>query len=350
MTRGSVKRAADRAKGDAWKQEDYQNFIIELAANAPEKVKPLIKSAAPHVALLIVLFYTHVLPLLEKAYDVCTDLYEKAKPIYYQYQLHDILPAVGGLVMCFFGGEFPFLIVAGETFYTTSKKAVYEAVDDLKQQYEKGVEAHKKDEQVDDDHDGTPDVQQISEKEYLQRKVFLAIKVLDPEKCQKACSTIMQSLLIILAAVQVGFVRALALGRAIGDIGKKAVNKYVTPEVEKITPEEYKKWVPFVMENVCTICAVLFAISLQRIISAFHSAVRGGILFTQTMCEVLNSRGYIKFDHTSSNMDEVAGWGLALVGFLFQISIGFSLIFPLNILLMPVTLCEFFLQCLVSIL
>jgi len=350
MPRGSGKRAADRAKTDAWKQEDYQNFIVELSNSAPEKVKPLINTAAPHVALICFLFVTQVLPLIEKAYAKACELYEKAKPYYYQFQLQDILPAVAGLVMCFFGGEFPFLIVAGETFYTTSKKAVCEAVDDLKEQWEKGVEAHKKDEAADDDNDGCPDVQQITDKEYLQRKAILAIKVLEPEKLQRACSSLTQCALIIIASVQVGFVRALALGRAIGDIGKKAVGKHVTPVLTEMTPPEFKKWTPFVIETGCTVLAVLVAISLQRIISAFHSAVRGGILFTQTLCEVLNNRGIIKFDHSSSSLDEVAGWSLAMVGFLFQISMGFSLFFPLNIILFPITMLECVLQCVVAIL
>ncbi len=40
-------------------------------------------------------------------------------------------------------------------------------------------------------------------------------------------------------------------------------------------------------------------------------------------------------------VDEVIQWSIALIGFYFQFSSGFSLSFPLNVLLLPFTILEY---------
>jgi len=45
-------------------------------------------------------------------------------------------------------------------------------------------------------------------------------------------------------------------------------------------------------------------------------------------------------NHKETMLDEFVGWGLAALGFLFQISFGFHLPFPFNIVLFPLTVTE----------
>lgn len=351
MARGSGKKAAALAEMQKPEsKEELTKYIILLSERAkPPVLQKNIEKFAPQIATFILFFKYQVVPILIQISDVIQEGYEKLKPFYYQYHLEDLLPAFAGLVMCFFGGEFPLLIVATESFLVTSWKPVKDAVKDLLSEYHHAAEENKKDEAKDEDGDGIPDVQQISDTEYYQRKFILAVKVLDPEKCTKALTVCTQAFIVVLGAVKLTFVRALSLGAAIGDMGKKSITKHVTPKLTEICPEEYRKWVPTVLDYTCTIGAVLLAFLMQRVISAFHSAMRGGILFVQNLIQYLNKRGITNFNHEESNLDEIAGWTLATVGFLFQFSHGFSLGFPLNLLLFPVTFAEFILQCIVAI-
>ena len=50
------------------------------------------------------------------------------------------------------------------------------------------------------------------------------------------------------------------------------------------------------------------------------------------------------FDPDESILDEAVGYLVAATGFVFQLKMGFDLIFPLNLLLLPLTLIEWFLR------
>lgn len=88
---------------------------------------------------------------------------------------------------------------------------------------------------------------------------------------------------------------------------------------------------------------VSIAWSVQRILSAFHSAMRGGIIFSRNILEYLSKMNYIHINHEETMLDEAVGYGLALVGLYFQLAYGFGLPFPLNILLLPFRMAEYFL-------
>lgn len=351
MPRGSGKRAEERAAAAAaarpTSSEDIEKYVCIIAEKAPASLQKPIVQSAPHIATVFMFIQNTIVPLVQLAYAKILGFIEIAKPYYYKYQLDDLLPALAGFVMCFFGGDFPLLIVAAETFYTTSKASVLRSLGELREEWEKGLEAHKKDEDEDADGDGTPDVKQISDAQYVQRKMFLAAKVLDPEKVKRAVGVCTQAFLVILGAIKVAFVRALALGSALGEMAKKTVHKNLTPKLVELTPPDYQKWVPFCLDYSCTILAVTLAFMLQRLISAVHSAMRGGLLFTRTVIEVANKRGFIKFNHEESNIDEAVGYALAGLGFLFQLT-GHSVMFPLNFITFPVTCIETLLQCAVA--
>ena len=88
---------------------------------------------------------------------------------------------------------------------------------------------------------------------------------------------------------------------------------------------------------------VSIAWSVQRILSAFHSAMRGGIIFSRNILEYLSKMNYIHINHEETMLDEAVGYGLALIGLYFQLAYGFGLPFPLNILLLPFRMAEYFL-------
>lgn len=100
------------------------------------------------------------------------------------------------------------------------------------------------------------------------------------------------------------------------------------------------------------IIAILLAWYFQAVISGFYSAIRGGKLFAEGFFALLVQFGLIQrlpcfkdgFDPDQSYMDELIGYSLAASGFLFQLTRGFVLPFPFDLLLFPLTLVEYFLR------
>jgi hypothetical protein len=93
---------------------------------------------------------------------------------------------------------------------------------------------------------------------------------------------------------------------------------------------------------------VSVAWTVQRIISAFHSAMRGGLMCARNFMLYLSEMKVLKIDPEVTMLDELAGYGLAALGLYFQLSYGFSLPFPLNVLLFPFTVMEYLLIAMIS--
>ncbi len=86
--------------------------------------------------------------------------------------------------------------------------------------------------------------------------------------------------------------------------------------------------------------AVSIAWTLQQIIGAFHSAVRGGQIAGDALVVMLKNAGVLKHGPDDSFADEVVGYLLAFFGLTTQIKHGFSLPFPFNLLLLPFSFLE----------
>jgi len=115
-----------------------------------------------------------------------------------------------------------------------------------------------------------------------------------------------------------------------------------------IIPTDYHRWIPTLILYVCKSIALSIAWYIQRIISTFHSAIRGGLLCSRGVLNFFHSRGVVSFDDTESYLDEVVGWTLAALGFYFQYTMGFAMPFPLNLLLWPFSVAEWYVVWIVS--
>lgn len=148
----------------------------------------------------------------------------------------------------------------------------------------------------------------------------------------------------MLATLKIQFAKAITLGNAIGDALEEPAEMILVPPLKFVLPDEYKKWAqPLVLYTVHS-AAISVAWFLQRVISAFHSAIRGGTMCSRNLMHYLAERGVIPhINHEETYIDEIAGAILAAAGLLFQLSFGFQLPFPLNVLLFPFTIVEWFL-------
>jgi len=192
-------------------------------------------------------------------------------------------------------------------------------------------------------------VKQIDKAQLVQRKGLLFLKTVDPVRIGDALGGLQSGLLAVVATLKMQFCKAITLGTALGEIVLKPVLKYVLPVLEGVLPDEYRKWAKPSLAYSVKCAAVSFAWFVQRIISAFHSAMRGGHLFSQNILEYLDHMGYYKVDVKATQLDEVLGYAFGGLGLVYQLSSGFGMPWPLRLLMWPFSFLEWWLMWLLNI-
>jgi len=132
-----------------------------------------------------------------------------------------------------------------------------------------------------------------------------------------------------------------------------------------------RKWVPVLVNWVCKCFGMMVAWTVQRILSAAHSAVRGGYMAARHALAFIARHQGVKFNPDESYvlvlcttsllwwltcvpvcacsyLDEIAGFVLAAMGIYVQFSMGFGLPFLVNIILFPVSCLEYVIEYMVS--
>jgi len=310
-----------------------------IICKAPSSLTPYLSSAGPYVIKSVVVLQ-ELLPLVYTGYEQWGQLMVTLEP----YHVHLLMPAFCGIIMCFFGGSYFTLIAAVEAYrmcgYKTSLDAINSIADDMKA----FIKASEKDDQVDDDNDGVADVKQITAAQLAQRKTFLFLKTIDPVKMSTALGGLQAGFLAVIATLKLQFAKALTLGSAVADVLEKPADAYLVPALEAGIPGEYSKWAGPIVHSMIRTTTVSIAWWLQRVISALHSAIRGGVMASRNICQYVTKMGWANINTDETLLDEIVGYGLAATGFLFQLSYGFRLPFPLNLLLLPFTLLEYILM------
>jgi len=331
---GLKKTAAGKAaeKSDEGATARIQKLIEAAADKAPSKISPYISKAAPFIAAAVVAFQV-ALPYVVSAIVTVNGLIA---------QLPEKLLYAGlGFLMCFFGGVFPATIAAFEAWNVCGGNEAIEHIKTLYRELETVQNASKEDDKKDDDNDGIADVDQISGAKLLTRKTLLTMREVNPDKFNSAVGGLYIGWIGVLAILKIQFAKTITLGQVIGDKLYAPVQR-IEPALMDICEEDYRKWVPVVLKWTCKVIAISIAWWIQRVISAVHSAIRGGLMFGKYVVNFLHEKGYLKTDDKDTYMDEVIGWGIALSGFLFQFFTGFRAPFPLNLVLFPVQMIEWF--------
>jgi len=308
------------------------------ADQAPSWAAPVIEGAVPVIMKIWTLGLT-VWPHIMTAFNQIMKVYETL-PV-------DLLMAIWGLLLCFFGGTFPLSIAAYEAFKISGWDQTRTALSDLTQEYKAYRRASVLDDardKKDDNGKPVPTPSDIDPRDLIKRKASLAFRVCDPEKFQVAVEGIYQGFLGVIATLKFKYARTVALGVSIGSALKKPATMYVTPVVGKLVSPEHQKWIPYGINYACKAFAVMIAWQISNVMSAVQSGIRGGLIFSRSLLRFANEKGWVTLDDEDTYIDEAVGWGLAVLGAGYQIMNRFNLPFPLNILLIPFRMLEAWLQ------
>ena len=321
--------------------------INALSVKMAGAIRPYLDKAAPALVMVTTAFGIAE-PYVVALWAYLQYVWEKLQP----YHPEELFPALAGFVLVFFGGNFFTLCAAVEAYRLVGFEDTKRAIGKLVASYKVARAASAKDDELDEDGDGIADVKQIGKKELVVRKLGVVAKAVDPELVADALTAINTGLMAVVATLRVKFAQCVTLGVTVGGIAHNIVSTHFEPVLLELTPPDYKKWVAPTVRHGCKLAGVTLAWSLQMTISAFHSSSRGAQLFARGTLSYLVRRGYLK----SSAVDETGKFfnlcivAFGLVGFWSQFWSGFSLPFPLNILLLPVRFAEWGLRVLVFML
>lgn len=252
-----------------------------------------------------------------------------------------ILYALVGLVLAFFGGTFAVTIAAFEAFYLTGYSAFTKNVSYLYGEFTLLWKKSREDDEKDENKDGIKDVLQLSVKELISRKVsFFFTTCSDPNMLLETIYSVFESALAIIAVLKVQFAKVIALGATIGDNIRKPASYIFVPILSTVLPSKFHKWIAPLINFVCKVIAISIAWYVQKVISSVQSAIRGGLMFSRRMLAYLNEKGYLNIKEEDTYLDEIFGWLIAGLGIYFQLSNFLGLPFPLNLLLAPVSIVE----------
>jgi len=151
---------------------------------------------------------------------------------------------------------------------------------------------------------------------------------------------IASSCMSVIAVLRVEFAKTVTLAISIGNTMQNMAEAIVLPLLTQAVPSQYHHWIPTLINYVCKSIAIAIAWYIQKVISAFHSGFKGGLMCSRNLLVYCNKKGYLNIKHEDTNLDEIAGWALATLGVYFQIRFGFTLPFPFNIILLPFTILE----------
>jgi hypothetical protein len=211
--------------------------------------------------------------------------------------------------MCFFGGSFLTLIAAAEAYRICGYETTLKCIQELKTDFEIVLKENKEDDSKDNDHDGVPDVLEINPSQLATRKILLFMRSVDPKRISAALGGINSGFLAVVATLKLQFAKAITLGTAIGNILEIPAKRFALPFVESLLPPDYKKWAEPAIEYSIRSFAISIAWTMQRVLSAFHSAIRGGLLCSRNILEYLSVMKYVEIDHETTYIDEIVGFG-----------------------------------------
>jgi len=267
-----------------------------------------------------------------------------------------------GLTLCFFGGTYLATLAAAEAFRTTGGAALYDELKYVFAQAKVVRRAAEADDDTDENEDGIADVDQIAPHAFLQRKIVVALVALkEPQRLQTALGHLWAAYLAVLATLKMKFAQTVSIALGIADVVKVPAASLLAPAVGHVVGAKLKHWAVPAVNSLINLLAFLVAWYLQQVISAFYSGLRGARIFSTALLTLLAETvlpkvpddfpswmlcgiNRDKFDVNDTLLDEVIGLVVFVAGFSFQLLGFFQVPFPLNIVLLPVSILEQFLR------
>jgi hypothetical protein len=176
------------------------------------------------------------------------------------------------------------------------------------------------------------------------------LATVDPMKINQAVAALYTTWIGVSTVLEREYAKTITMSMTISSCLEPLTNAIIAPPVCLCVPEQYQRWVPVVLGWACKAAAMSITWRIQRVVTAYTSAVAGGLMFARACIRMLSKRGWkffglIKEDH-SSWIDEFIGFLVGGLGLYTQVGNGFSIKvpFPLNLVTWPFDWAERWIQ------
>jgi len=328
MTSDSTEKQASMKANDSMAAK--KELLLTKTKDIAAKLEPLMKKAFELLCIL--------LPMLIKFGNKINVAWNKLDD--------NVVKAIIGFVFCFFGGMYPTVFAGVQAAEQGGRALVVASVKELAEEATRILSESKKD----DDAKKIDSVKNLSTPEYTKKKTLFVLQSMNPEKVNTALQNLYKVWFAVVSVLVVQFARTIQMANSISEFLAKPADHYVRPIAEAMIPKEYEKWTPVLLRWAIKTIGISLAWTLTSIRAAFASSMQGGLMLARSGLIALRQRnitlgGIIKtHDHTKTNMDEYAAYGLTALGFLFQLYFRLSPPFPLNIVLFPFHMAEWALR------
>lgn len=295
-------------------------------------------------------FLALVAPAFVVAYKYLKNVYSAAPK--------NVLAMAFGAALCFFGGTFVASIAAIEAFKQTGCwERCRDDVTLLLAEARAVGAASAQDDRVDANNDGVPDVDVLQPHERATHKLVLAMRtVKQPVKLRNAVGAMWGAYLAVLATLRLEFAQTTAIALGLVETVELPITRVAAPPLSLVLkPLELTHWTETLLSTALRLVAIIIAWSIQVVLSAVYSALRGGRIFADALCALIEERGWSSqieklpgvsapFDPDTSYFDEAVAYTLGGLGLAWQLSTGFTLPFPLSLILLPLSIVEWLLR------
>jgi len=260
---------------------------------------------------------------------------------YQQYHADEFVPALLGLVLAFFGGQFVLTIATVEAFRLGGWEKTRACLVVLHDNYKIALEKSREDDSKDENNDGVADVKQISKQELASRKIVLFLRVCDPIKVSEALNGLSAACCAVLATLRIQFARVITLGVTIGNYMNKIVERQLRAPLEEMIPSEHHKWISPGIGYACKTLGISLAWIAGRFLAALQSGLRGGQIFTRALLAYLKRNGYMTGDIDEKDPLFIGiALAVSVAGIWWQLKNFFRVPFPFNLFLFPLSIVE----------
>lgn len=273
----------------------------------------------------------------------------RAVTMFYAILPVDACLAQAGLVYAFAGGYYPTLFAALQAARHCGWEVMVGAVNDLAEEAVAAIQAcdFRPSRGFHPRTNGAP----MASGKILTQKTKIVLATIDPMKINQAVAALYTTWMGVSTVLEREFAKTIALSVTIADYVKPITDMILAPPAYRCVPRAYHKWVPVILGWSCKAVAMSVAWRIQRVLTAYTSAIAGGQMFSRSCFRMLRKRGVRLFglipeDCDRSYLVELIGFTIAAFGLYSQIGDGFDfeIPFPINLVTWPFGLAERWIQ------
>ncbi|KAG8338789.1 hypothetical protein TRVL_10384 [Trypanosoma vivax] len=312
------------------------HFFAAVERRFPDHAQAvrLVQSATELIIKLLDTSYPYLEALARKMIELLTIMRER--------DLTELGYLFCGLSICLYGGSFTALIAAVEAVRLTSWERILNSAKVLYQNYCEGMRVVALENESEQKDRTVPNVRDWNGEVLLSRKIGVFLSSVDPLKVKDEFKALLLGFTAVATTLRSRSVNVITIGCSLSQV----VSRFFALDAllkDALSSNQQQLAEPLAQSFFCILCIFIVVIARQWAMT-LHSAMYGARLAVESALELWRRKGNMSHDcaiNAELPQTQTLVIVLASVGVFWQFSNGFSLPFPLNILLLPLRVLDF---------